>query len=290
MSKIVSTLNLKISPRDLKNKDNRQLLCLIFSQWLSLAACTIQSVIDIVPSPLAAQAIRVPKMLYPNVFEQDLQPKNKLESDLFTANSTSSANVVAYVSKMFAVPCSELPENKGHQLNTNEMRSRSRGANETKTDLPLVESASVPVPNTSQDIRPGPEVASQADEVMLGFARLYSGTIELGTRLYAVLPKYNASLPPDHLDNVDNIVSAEVKGLYVMMGRQLSPVKTVRAGNTFAIRGLGGKVWRNATLCAPVSTGIPQGSIPLQCQSCLISLGGASRTVRWQRGRCNTCS
>ncbi len=35
IAKIVATLNLKILPRDLKSKDTRNLLTLIFSQWLS---------------------------------------------------------------------------------------------------------------------------------------------------------------------------------------------------------------------------------------------------------------
>lgn len=51
-----------------------------------------------------------------------------------------------------------------------------------------------------------------------------------------------------------------------MMGRELQPVANVRAGNTFAIRGLEGKVWRNATLCSPGEAGVIQDSSPLQDQ------------------------
>jgi ribosome assembly protein 1 len=64
-----------------------------------------------------------------------------------------------------------------------------------------------------------------------------------------------------------------------MMGRELIPVKTVRAGNIFAIRGLAGKVFRNATLCAPQSTGVPEGANPIQMQDCLINIGGVTRMV-----------
>lgn len=278
VAKIISTLNLNISSRDLKSKDNRQLLSLIFSQWLSLSTCVIQSVVDIVPSPPAAQALRLPRMLYPDVFDQEIKPKNKLEQDLFTSDSNLHANVVAYVSKMFAVPRKELPENKARSLTADEMRSRGKGAREaikepyasTQDTTPIAE---MPPKPAEQGMDP------HTDEVILGFARLYSGTIEVGTQIYCVLPKYNASLPPDHPSNANNLVPTAIEGLYIMMGRELLPVQAVQAGNTFAIKGLVGKVWRHATLCAPAAGGVPQAGDAQQHQGCLINLGGANRTV-----------
>lgn len=278
VAKIISTLNLNISSRDLKSKDNRQLLSLIFSQWLSLSTCVIQSVVDIVPSPPAAQALRLPRMLYPDVFDQEIKPKNKLEQDLFTSDSNLHANVVAYVSKMFAVPRKELPENKARSLTADEMRSRGKGAREaikepyasTQDTTPIAE---MPPKPAEQGMDP------HTDEVILGFARLYSGTIEVGTQIYCVLPKYNASLPPDHPSNANNLVPTAIEGLYIMMGRELLPVQAVQAGNTFAIKGLVGKVWRHATLCAPAAGGVPQEGDAQQHQGCLINLGGANRTA-----------
>ena len=274
----MSTLNLNVSPRDLKSKDNRQLLSTIFSQWLSLSTCVIQSVIDIVPSPPVAQALRLPRMLYPDVFDQEIKPKNKLEQDLFTSDSHHDANVIAYVSKMFAIPRKELPENKTRPLTADEMRSRAREAREAMKEQPAANQAVMPIP----EIPPNQselDVDPHADEVILGFARLYSGTIKVGTQIYCVLPKYNASLPPDHPSNSNHIVPAVIDGLYIMMGRELLPVQAVQAGNTFAIRGLAGKVWRHATLCAPAAVGMPQESSTQQHQDCLINLGGANRTV-----------
>lgn len=271
--KIVSTLNLKVSPRDLKTKDSRQLVSLLCNQWLPLSTCIIQAVIDIVPSPPAAQAFRLPRMLYPDSFEQGIAPKNKLEQDLFTSNLGPDANVVAYVSKMIAVPRKELPENKSRSLTADEMRSRGREPRRERssedTNAPLAA-----LQGTMETL----EIEEKADdEVILGFARLYSGSLTIGTEVYCVLPKYNASLPPEHPSNVHNLVTAEVEGLYIMMGRELHPVETILAGHTFAIRGLGGKVWRNATLCAPLCTGIPRGSDVKYNQACFINLGGASR-------------
>lgn len=280
MAKIVSALNLKLLPRDLRSKDSRQLLSAIFSQWLSLSTCVIQSVIDIVPSPPAAQAVRLPRMLYPNIFDQDIQPRNKLERDLYASNSNAGAYVTAYVSKMFAVPRKELPENKARPLTAEELRVRGRAAREAHKESTANEVENTEILETHEGTSDGSEIHPVAnDEILLGFARLYSGTIKVGTRIYCILPKYSVTLSPDHPANASNVVVMEVEGLYVMMGRELQPVSSVRAGNTFAIRGLEGKVWRNATLCSPGGEGILRDSSPQQDQECLINLGGANRMV-----------
>lgn len=283
VTKIVTALNLEILPRDLRSKDSRQLLSTIFTQWLSLSTCIIQATIDVVPSPPVAQAIRIPKMLYPDVFDKSIQPKNKLEQDLFTSNFAPDAVVVAYVSKMFAVAAKELPENKKRAVTADELRQRARDAKEARDN-------SVSVSETPDPPRAAPESppstalgetldVSEQSEIILGFARLYSGTVHTGSTMYCVLPKYDASLPPNHAHNVAHLIPAKVEGLYVMMGRELIPVDSVRAGNTFAIKGLGGKVYRNATLCAPQSIGVPEGTDPAQVQDSLINIGGVTRTV-----------
>lgn len=280
MAKIASALNLKLLPRDLRSKDSRQLLSTIFNQWLSLSTCVIQCVIDIVPSPPTAQAVRLPRMLYPDVFDQEIRPKNKLERDLFSSSSNAGAYITAYVSKMFAVPKKELPENKVRPLTAEELRIRGRATREARKESAPDGVESIAITDTTEGTTDAPEILPVADdEILLGFARLYSGTIKVGTKIYCILPKYSVTLSPDHPANINNIVVAEVEGLYVMMGRELQPVASVRAGNTFAIRGLEGKVWRNTTLCSPGEAGILQDSSRQQDQECLINLGGANRMV-----------
>ncbi|KAF9219249.1 P-loop containing nucleoside triphosphate hydrolase protein [Gyrodon lividus] len=273
VARIVSALDLKILPRDLRAKDSRHLLSLIFNQWLSLSTCIIQSVIDVIPSPPTAQAVRLPRMLYPNIFNQEIKPKNRLEQDLFTSNSALEANVTAYVSKMFAVPRKELPENKVEPVTAEELRMRGRAAREARKADNL---DSVLIQEMPEDT---PIPLETLNEAILGFARLYSGSIKVGTRIYCVLPKYDTTLPSNHPANANNIVGATVEALYVMMGRELLPVDSVQAGNTFAIRGLEGKVWRNATLCAPGEAGILQDSSPQLDRECLINIGGTNRTT-----------
>lgn len=287
VTKIVNALNLKILPRDLKSKDTRYLLSLIFTQWLSLSTCIIQTVIDIIPTPPNAQAIRIPKMLYPDTYETTLEPKNKLEEDLYTSNSNPKANVVGYVSKMFAVSAKELPENKKRPITAEEMRAKAREAREakqTEANGPETEN-SIPLGTdyTPPSLKPD-EVAEELKhsdaEVVLGFSRLYSGTLCVGSSVYAVLPKYNAALDPTDPSNTKYLLTAKVEGLYVMMGRELVPVPIVRAGNIFAIKGLESKVWRSATLCSPEELGIGDEPDPSKQKDCLINLGAINRTVR----------
>lgn len=290
VAKIVTALNLKIPPRDLKSKDTRQLLSLIFSQWLSLSTCIIQAAIDVVPAPSIAQSTRIPKMLYPDLHEATITPKNKLEEDLYAGKAESDSYVAAYVSKMFAVPRKELPEKKKQPLTAEEMRAKAkearaaRAAGQQQQQNGLVtQLASIEISSPKEE-SPTPEELEEEEEdnseVILGFARLYSGLIRTGSTILALLPKYNPTLDPTHPRNQKYIISAPVEGLYIMMGRELMPVDFVRAGNIFAIRGLEGKVYRSATLCAPGDKGVEDeiGEL-VDPKSWLVNLGAVNRTT-----------
>ncbi|KAJ8080788.1 Cytoplasmic GTPase/eEF2-like protein (ribosomal biogenesis) [Marasmius tenuissimus] len=277
VTKIVGALNLKIPPRDLKSKDTRHLLSLIFSQWLSLSTCIIQTAIDIVPPPSVSQGTRIPKMLYPELSEETIAPKNKAEEDLYTASSTPDAFVCGYVSKMFAVPPKDLPENKKKTITAEEMRAKAAEARRAR-ELRAQEEAAAPEgvdysPDgaTEQPIDAVEEPKEEA-EVVLGFARLYSGTIRVGQKVYAVLPKHDTAADMSHPQNQQYVTEATVDGLYVMMGRELVQADSVKAGNIFAIRGLEGKVGRSATLCAPGNDG-------RDVRDCLVNLGRVNRSA-----------
>ncbi len=253
VEKIVKALNLNILPRDLKSKNTRNLLNLVFSQWLPLATCTVQAVIDIIPPPSSSQQYRIPKILYPDISEDTIEPKNKLERDLFECNSDDAAFVGAYVSKMFAVPKKDFPEHKKKTLTAEEMRERGRIAREAAAagnSLPPSKDESPYASITNDGVEEG--------EVLLGFARLYSGRLRVGSHIFALLPKYDSSVPPSHPRNDKFLHMARVEALYTMMGRDLVPVNEVLAGNVFAIAGLEGKVWRSATLCSPGAGGVAE--------------------------------
>ncbi|KAF9454845.1 P-loop containing nucleoside triphosphate hydrolase protein [Macrolepiota fuliginosa MF-IS2] len=281
--KIVTALNLKIPPRDLKSKDTRQLLSLIFTQWLSLSTCIIQTAIDVIPAPSLAQSTRIPKMLYPDLHETTIVPKNKLEEDLYAAKAATDSYVTAYVSKMFAVSSRDMPEKKKKPLTAEEIRAKAKEVRDAEPAVACAEQDGVaphPVGMAahSEKEEEGSPALEEDSEVILGFARLYSGVVRTGSTILALLPKYNTALEPTHPYNQKYVVEATVEGLYIMMGRELVAVDFVRAGNIFAIKGLEGKVFRSATLCAPGERGVEGDVADLQDpKSWSVNLGAVNR-------------
>lgn len=293
VDKIIASLALKIRPQDLRSKDPRNLLLSIFAQWLPLAASTFRAVIDKIPAPPSAQAIRVPKMLHPDQglsTDAQIEPTNRLERDMYGCIETDEATRIAYVSKMFAVKKGELPENQRKPLNAEDMRNRAKAGKEErdrklKAEQDGVEFVSLAAPELTDEQKKALAAADEADkdkEVLIGFARLYSGTIAVNDELYAVLPKYSTSLPPSAVSNQRHLAPIIVNQLYMMMGRELVAVNQVTAGNLFAIGGLEGVVGRNATLCgmrkgASLKLGIDRDAD----RECLVNLAGVSSTVRF---------
>lgn len=230
-------------------------------------------------------------MLHPDLtyfMQSDVKPRNKLEEDLFEANASADAVRVAYVSKMFAVKKNDLPEMKRRPITAEEMRQRGRESRERANQVQAALAATGASIDAGPDATPIQEAAtgngnqpgadgtaeasasqespadgvngeaakdedenSENDEEVIGFSRLYSGTLRTGQSVFAVLPKYNTGLPPSHPFNSKYIRVVKLDALYMIMGRDLVAVNEVPAGNVFGIRGLEGQVLRNATLCAP---------------------------------------
>ncbi|KAI9005840.1 P-loop containing nucleoside triphosphate hydrolase protein [Phycomyces nitens] len=253
--KIVNALNLKILPRDLKSRDPQILLAAIFFQWLPLSTCILLAIIGQLPPPKEAQRIRLPKMLYPEIQQNDsepLEPTNDVERALYSCDSSPEAPVVAYVSKMFAIPADQLPENRRKQMTAEEMRERGRQQRALRASQ-ATESANaengIPLDMdklvqelTLEDVEP--ELEDPKGEHLIGFARLYSGTIRVGQKLYVMGPKYDPKYPKRYVTEIT------VQSLYLIMGRELEMLSEVSAGNVFGIGGLEGHILKNGTLAS----------------------------------------
>lgn len=305
VDKIVATLGTKVRPQDLRAKDSRNLLLTIFSQWLPLAPSAFRAIVDKIPAPASAQSFRIPRMLHPEIghLDDDVAPRNKLESDLYSGNTDDDALQVAYVSKMFAVKVEDLPENQRRALTADDLRARAKLVKEARekreregqtTDSDgvaresLVNDADGGVKTREaeqqeeEDGEEDQEDQPTKQDALIGFARLYSGTISQGQELYAVLPKYNSEWSPTHPQNVKHLSTIKVEQLYMMMGRELLAVKEVQAGNLFAIGGLEGIVLRNATLCGTgKGHGTKEGKERDEDKECLVNLAGVSQNVRY---------
>ncbi|KAJ1901963.1 Cytoplasmic GTPase/eEF2-like protein (ribosomal biogenesis) [Kickxella alabastrina] len=84
------------------------------------------------------------------------------------------------------------------------------------------------------------------DEVLVGFGRIYSGTIRIGDKVWAMQPKYNAK----GANSQSYLKRITVRALYMMMGREFVPLQEVPAGNVFGIRGVAGAILKSGTLAS----------------------------------------
>ncbi|KAI7872992.1 P-loop containing nucleoside triphosphate hydrolase protein [Spinellus fusiger] len=250
--KIVAALQLKILPRDLRSRDTHTLLSAIFFQWLPLSTCILLAIVGQLPPPKDAQRIRLPKILYPNTEQKDSEPlaaTNALEKALYTCDASEEAPVVAYVSKMFAVPADLLPENRRQPMSAEEMREKGRQQRaaraqqatevEKEEGVPWTDAMALPVPVEEPEPEP---IKDLQGEHLVGFARLYSGTLKVGQTLYVLGPKYDPATPHQHISEI------KVQSLYLIMGRELESLNEVSAGNVFGIGGLEGHILKNGTL------------------------------------------
>jgi ribosome assembly protein 1 len=289
VTKIVNALSIRVSPRELKSKDTRNLLTLIMQQWLPLSTATFQAIVDIIPPPDIAQAQRLPFMLHPQKAAASAVPltaNNELEKGLYACEQGDESQVVTYVSKMFAIARGDLPGNRRKELTAEEMRQRGREEREKRAaaatasqqvsngvsldgieglskleELKLNDDAKHPSTVSTDDTAPAEDaqVEAESSEVLLAFSRVFSGVVRTGISLIATLPKYDPELGSAHPRNAKYQTKVTVKDLYMMMGKDLVAVDEVPAGHVCAISGFEGRVHRSATLWAPNAAGEEDG-------------------------------
>ncbi|KAI9090463.1 hypothetical protein DFS34DRAFT_371598 [Phlyctochytrium arcticum] len=272
VEKIVKALNVKVLPRDLRSKDSRGLLQTVMGQWLPLSKAVLLTVIEKIPAPSAAQQVRLPPILHPKgeIPPLDaLSPEDAhLEKALYTCDAGEDAPTIVYVSKMFSVTPDMLPTKSRTPLTVEEMAERRKAAlerHQQRQQLATLSSEMAPsdsLPSTinlqtAQDSSSGQthtapsSTYDNADEpkgeTLVGFARIYSGTIRVGQKLYVLGPKYNPAAPELHRTEI------VVESLYLMMGRELQALQEVPAGNVFGIGGLGEHILKTGTLSSTLS-------------------------------------
>jgi ribosome assembly protein 1 len=250
VQKIVKTLGVKVLPRDLRSKDTRALLSTILGQWLPLSANILLGVVDKLPSPVEAQAERLSNILYPEEKPTrtdkgtlHIVAKNDLERSLYACDHTENAPTVAFVTKMFSMPAELLPEYKRRQLTAEEMRERGRQlramrAAQADSDA----STTVDTDATKEQEDEEKDNIAPDGEVLIGYARVYSGCLRVGQRVRVLGPKYHPDQPNQHVSEVT------IQSLYMLMGRELTKLDCVPAGNVCGIGGLDGVVLKTATL------------------------------------------
>ncbi|KAI9328779.1 hypothetical protein BDR26DRAFT_873524 [Obelidium mucronatum] len=276
LEKIVKVLNLKITPRDLKQKDPKPVLQTVMNQWLPLSATILQATIQVLPSPLEAQKIRIPSLLNslpplsltsgaPAVAESG-QPKFTAEEEAMISCDSNSSHVVAYVSKMFAVPADVIASS---------LKSAAGGVAGSTSDR---------VKLSSEDAREQRRLAMVAERAARKKMELegVSGVVDTGAinlvkreeghdkpvEISAATLAAASALAAQEAKKADEPAEEEtligfarcysgnylyhsevtITKLYMLMGRELQELEEVPAGNVFGIGGLDGHVLKTGTL------------------------------------------
>ncbi|KAI4749426.1 elongation factor Tu [Aureobasidium sp. EXF-12298] len=261
LEKITKSLNLTIPQHVKRSRDPRALLTTVFASWLPLSTALLVSVIEHLPSPPIAQAARIPPLLEASPGSDHIDPK--VTAAMTESRKSTEEPVVAYVSKMVSVPESELPINKrrGGALTAEEARELGRKkraeiakaqalANGENTDVDSVADALSTVAigeDDDEESTPKDEEAEQEDrEHLIGFARLYSGTLTVGQEVYVLPPKFTPANPKAAPEPKKVTITA----LYLLMGRSLEALNSVPAGSIVGIGGLEGAILKSGTLCS----------------------------------------
>ncbi|KAF2671824.1 ribosome biogenesis protein Ria1 [Microthyrium microscopicum] len=253
LTKILTSLNISIPTHILKSRNAQNILTTLFAKWLPLSTAVLVSVIEQLPSPPTAQAKRMPALLDSSPGATDISSEIRTATCDFT--QADDQPVLAFVSKMVAVKESELPRNKrpaGRTLTAEEARELAR---KKRAEIAQAQSTDGAEPDLSNltsalgateldDTTSKPETQENEDpEHLIGFARLYSGTLKVGAEIYVIPPKYSASHP-----DKPAAIAVKVEGLYLLMGRALEALDSVPAGSIFGISGLENVLLKSGTL------------------------------------------
>ncbi|KAL7945820.1 P-loop containing nucleoside triphosphate hydrolase protein [Trichoderma barbatum] len=265
LEKVTKSLNVTIAPHILRARDPRLLLTTVFASWLPLSTALLVSVIESLPSPPVAQAERLPTVIDESPDSEFVD--KSVRGAMVSFKTEKSDPVVAYVSKMVSIPESELPENKRRtgQMTGEEARELARQKRAAAAALAAANSQDDVAGLTDalgavdlDNVTPAAEEEKIDPEHLIGFARIFSGTLSVGDTLYVIPPKWSPANP--HAAEPQQIT---VKSLYMFMGRSLEALDTVPAGVVFGIGGLDGKILKSGTLCSKLEGAVNLAGISL---------------------------
>ncbi|XP_075966032.1 elongation factor-like GTPase 1 isoform X3 [Anarhichas minor] len=268
VEKVLTSLGVKVLARDLRHSDPKVLLSAICSQWLPVSQAVLLMVCEKLPSPLEMVAERVEKLMSVGARRFDSLPEQTQELKRAFLQSSSGENdpVIVFVSKMFAVDTKALPQNRQRPLTQEEMAQRRELARQRHADRMSSERTpqeGPPAPLDTAKMESLPLKQSKPEEeveqqTFIAFARVYSGVVKKGQRVFVLGPKYDpaqglSTLPEgvsasDCVTEVPHLSCCSMESLYLLMGRELEELEEVPVGNVLGIGGLEESVLKSATL------------------------------------------
>lgn len=256
LEKVTKSLGIALPAHIVRSRDPKAILQAVFAGWLPLSTALLVSVIEYLPSPREAQATRLPEMIDEVVGSSSVDAK--VRDAMINSSTAPGAPVVAYVSKMVAIPESEMPKQRreGGKMTSEEAQAMAR---KKRAEIAKAQAEAEGVNRITNGlggskIEDEDKTAEEPEhpEHLIGFARLFSGNLSVGDEIWVLPPKFNPAYP--HAAPIPKKVP--VKQLYLLMGRGLEPLQSVPAGVVFGIEGLEGHILKTGTLCSQLEGGI----------------------------------
>uniref|UniRef100_A0A4W5LRY0 Elongation factor like GTPase 1 n=1 Tax=Hucho hucho TaxID=62062 RepID=A0A4W5LRY0_9TELE len=284
IEKMMMSLGVKVMTRDSRHSDPKVLLSAICSQWLPVSQAVLFMVCDKLPSPLDMTSERIERLMSVGARRFHSLPlqTQELKTAFMQCSSDDTAPVIVFVSKMFTVDAKALPQNKQRPLTQEEMAQRRELARQRHTErlaaIQQTESGegnsqsgsttltttpggdnSIGSEGVSGQMQALPLKAKPEEETFVAFARVYSGVVRRGQKVFVMGPKYDPAqglrmLPEgstsvsDCLPPVPHLACCTMDSLYLLMGRELEELEEVPSGNVLGIGGLEECVLKSATL------------------------------------------
>lgn len=204
---IAEKLGVKLNARDLRQTDPKVQIQAIFSQWLPIEKTILEMVVRAIPNPgmiTEEKAIRL--MCSLNQEFETLPKQTQQLKDEFMHSNADSENVIVFISKMVSVDRNLLPENKPKPLTQEEiarkrevarqrLQQRNQELDAGLAQMQITEVNEGAVALQKEEVKPEVpvETEKQEDSVFIAFARVYSGTLRKGSKIFALNPKHDPS-------------------------------------------------------------------------------------------------
>ena len=123
ITKICTSLGVKLSIKDTQYKDPRPALLSVMSQWLPLSDTVLSSVCEIVPPPTNLPDDRVLSLFTTDnkTYESWPEATRQLKQSFSKCSPSENEPVIVYVSKMVPYDRKSLPENRKSELTEQQM-------------------------------------------------------------------------------------------------------------------------------------------------------------------------
>lgn len=247
---IVKKLGIKVSERDIRNRNAEAVIHSIMGAWLPASTALMKLITDKLPS--AAQGQANPERLavmWPHLgLGNEMHRKEAFERQhkaLRECASDDTSPVMAVVTKMIEGPSNDSnTKSKIRQPKSREELDREKAAGAGKENE---EKAKM----------------EKEEDGMIAFARLLSGNISVGQKLYAYGPKYRVQ--PDGTYDESTVSQVQITSLHLLMGRSSENLRSADAGCIIGLGGLGESVLKTATISSETPGSCLPAGTDLQC-------------------------